>query len=499
MTVKASDNIDKELLVDVNPYRTRVVLMENGSPAEISIERRSKERLVGNIYKGRVQNVLPGMFAAFININEEKNAFLYAGDIKLDNALSDGDQFDEKPTPAMICDIVRAGQDIMVQIVKEPFGTKGARASTHISLPGHTLVFMPTVDFVGISKRIVDDAERSRLKRIIDETRPKGTGVIVRTAADGLDEQDIKDDLLSLVAEWERIKRHYNSSKAPALLRKEDSLISRTVRDMLKADVRRLVVNDRAHYDEILALAEDSGEGLSSKVELYDDKTDMLERYGVEQAIDAALSRKVWLKSGAYIVIDQTEALVCIDVNTGKFVGSSNLQRTIVETNKEAAVEIAKQLRLRDIGGIIIIDFIDMEDKHDRESVIDTLRDAMKRDRTKTVVLGMTSLGLLEVTRKKLRYNISTTLQTVCPYCNGDGHVESAETVALKLRKALLSRMREDADAAEYVVTANPEVIRLVEEHSEEEYAITPELADKTITWRQNPAMHIEEFKIKNI
>lgn len=496
MKHRPNDNADKEILVDVNPYRTRVMLIENGVPVEFYIERREKERLVGNIYKGRVQNVLPGMFAAFIDINEEKNAFLYAGDIKPHSVLLEGEQFDEKPSPAMICDIIRVGQDVMVQIEKEPIGGKGARATTHISLPGRTLVFMPTVDFVGISKRITGEAERKRLKDIINAVRPEGTGVIVRTAAQELESEEIKQDLLSLVDEWERIQKRYNARRAPCLIHKEDSLVFRTVRDLFKKDVRRLTVNDEAHYELIRSLVPDE---LAERVELYTERYDMFEAFGVEQAIDAALSRKVWLKSGAYIVIDQTEALTSIDVNTGKFVGNVSLDRTIVDTNKEAAAEIARQLRLRDIGGIIIIDFIDMEDKHDRDAVIETLNEALRCDRTKSIVLGMTQLGLVEVTRKKLRTAISAALQTECPYCGGKGRVLSAETVALKIRRDLLMRIADDPDPAEYSVTANLEVIRLLEEHSEEEYAITPQLAAKTVTWRANPAMHVEEYYIKNI
>ena len=496
MKPRMNDNADKELLVDVNPYRTRTLLLENGVPVEFNIERREQDRLVGNIYKGRVQNVLPGMFAAFIDINEQKNAFLYAGDIIPPSVLPEGEQIDEKPNPAMIFDIIKKGQDIMVQIEKEPVGTKGARASTHISLPGRTLVFMPTVDIVGISKRITGEAERKRLKDIINEVRPEGTGVIVRTAALELEPEEIKQDLLNLVEEWHRIQKRYDRCTAPSLIHKEDSLVFRTVRDVFKKDVRRLVVNDKANYDLIRSLVP---EDFAEKVELYDKPYDMFESFGAEQAIDAALARKVWLKSGAYIVIDQTEALTSIDVNTGKYVGNVSLERTIVETNKEAAVEIARQLRLRDIGGIIIIDFIDREDKHDREEVLDTLSEALRCDRTRSVVLGMTQLGLVEVTRKKLRGTLSASLQTECPYCGGSGRVLSAETVALKIRKDLYIRIAGDTGSAEFAVTAHPDVIRLLEEHSEEEYAITPHLARKTITWRADPNMHIEDYHIKNI
>ena len=495
MKTRLNDNAEKTILVDVNPYRTRVMLFENGVPVEFYIERRDRERLVGNIYKGRVQNVLPGMFAAFVDIKEDKNAFLYAGDIKPDSSLLGEDQIEEKLTPSMICDIIRVGQEIMIQIVKEPIGTKGARASTQISLPGRTLVFLPTVEFIGISKRIVSDQERKRLKRIVGEILPRGTGVIVRTAAEGLDEEIIKQDLVSLVNEWNEIQRRYNESRAPKLIHRDDSLVFRTVRDLFTGNVVKLVVNDKKHFELIRSLVSADQQ---DKVEYYEG-LDLFDKYGAEQALDVALSRRVWLKSGAYIVIDQTEALTSIDVNTGKYVGNYSLGRTIVETNKEAALEIARQLRLRDIGGIVIIDFIDMDDPHDREDVMATLGDALRCDSVKTVVLGMTQLGLVEVTRKKLGTNISASLQQTCPYCGGSGRVLSAETSALRLRKDLLTRVRECPNESEFTVRANPTVIKLMEEHSEEEYSITPSLARKTVIPKSDPTMHVEAYEIKNI
>jgi ribonuclease G len=496
MKPRLNDKAEKRILVDVNPYRTRVMLLEDGIPVEFYIERREKEGLVGNIYKGKVQNVLPGMFAAFVNINEEKNAFLYAGDIKPDSSMLDGETIDTKLTPSMICDIIKAGQDIMVQIVKEPMGTKGARASTQISLPGRNLVFLPTVDFIGISKRIISESERKRLKQIVGETLPKGSGVIVRTAAEGLDEDIIRQDLSSLVEEWRQIKRRYGEGKAPRLIHKEDSLIFRTMRDVFTGNVVKLVVNDKQHYELIRSLV---AEDQRDKIEYYDGDRDLFERYGAEQAIDAALSRKVWLKSGAYIVIDQSEALTSIDVNTGKYVGNLSLDRTIVETNKEAAFEIARQLRLRDIGGIVIIDFIDMEDEHDRQQVLETLGEALRCDSTKTVVLGMTQLGLVEVTRKKLGTNISASLQQTCPFCGGSGRVISAETAALKVRRDLLERIKDDPGAEGFVITAHPSVIKLLDEHSEEEYVLTPQLGLMNIVRKANPVLRFDEYSIKNI
>ena len=321
MKPRWNDNAEKTILVDVNPYRTRVMLLENGIPVEFSIERQSRDRLVGNIYKGKVQNVLPGMFAAFIDINAERNSFLYAGDIKPSGMLIGDELIEEEMTPSQLLNIIRVGQDIMVQISKEPIGTKGARATTQITLPGRTLVFMPTVEFIGISKRISSDTERRRLKQIISESLPKGMGVIVRTAAAGMDEELIKQDLNTLIKEWESIQRRFNEVRSPALIHKDDSLIFRTMRDTFTGNVKKLIVNDMEQYELIKSLVEED----QKKCIEYYDGVDMFEHYGVEHEIDAALSRRVWLKSGAYIVIDQTEALTSIDVNTGKYVGKVSL------------------------------------------------------------------------------------------------------------------------------------------------------------------------------
>lgn len=486
--------VDKELIVDANPYMLRVVLIENGRAAEMYIERRSSDRLVGNIYKGRVQNVLPGMNAAFVEIGEEKNAFLYTGDVY--QLYLDGDRLDVAGDKKKINDILKNGQSIMIQIVKEPSGTKGARAGTHISLPGHTLVFMPDTDFIGISKRITDDEERSRLKTIIDKYRPNGGGVIVRTSAEGRDEDAIRSDLDALVDVWKNIKSAYNTARAPKLIHQEESLTSRTIRDLMKVDVRRLVVNDRAQYEQLLSIAEEIDPCMKERIELRDGEHNLFESLGIEKEIDNALARKVWLKSGAYLVIDQTEALVSIDVNTGKNVGDASLNRTIVETNCEAAVEIAHQMRLRDLSGIIIIDFIDMEDKSDRETVVSKLKEALRSDRTRSVVLGMTELGLVEVTRKKLRKNIALVLETPCPYCYGSGRVSSAESVALSIRSRLITAIREGGDD-QFCVTANPRVIDTLREYISSESLNDGVFSSAVIKLMDSPMMHIERYSIK--
>ena len=435
--------VDKQIVIDTNPYRTRVALLEDGKTVELHIEQRSNDMLVGNIYKGRVSNVLPGMEAAFVDISEDKNAFLYVGD-KQNEQLPGGAVLPKQKNPH-VCPDVKPGQEIMVQIVKEPHGT---------------------------------------------------TGAIVRTAAEGRGEAEIAADIQMLAEQWAELKRIYKVSPAPKLIRREESLLSRTIRDLLKADIRSLVVNDRTQYYRLLEIAEDNDPALADRIELRDGETNLFDVLGIEDDINAALSRKVWLKSGAYLVIDQTEALVSIDVNTGKNVGKASLRKTIVETNCEAAVEIARQLRLRDLSGIIIIDFIDMEEKEDKETVLATLREALRGDRMRSVILGMTELGFVELTRKKLRANLADTLQTTCPYCKGSGKVLNAETVALKIRSALIARVSEGAGAQQrFTVAASPTVAALLREHSREE--LRQAFPGVTLEIVSDESMHLEHFSIR--
>ncbi|MEA4970687.1 MAG: Rne/Rng family ribonuclease [Candidatus Pelethousia sp.] len=493
--------MQKEIVIDINPYQTRVVLIEDGSPSEIYIERRGKERLVGNIYKGKVQNVLPGMQAAFVDIGLERNAFLYAGDIVLDKGDfqfggHEGDQkLDEAPN---IKDIVKPGQDIMVQIIKEPVGTKGARVTTHVTLPGRSLVLMPTVNYIGVSRRIDDEEERARLKAAIEGVKPAGMGLIVRTAAEGNTQGEFASDVAFLTRLWERIQQKGKMLSAPRLIHAEEPLMFRTLRDLFTSEIDRLVINDREFFERIQVVAGIISPNLQDRVILHEGLPDLFDIYKLETVIDKALSRKVWLKNGGYIIIDQTEALTTIDVNTGKYIGNDSLQETITETNCEAAREIARQLRLRDISGIIIIDFIDMDEIADKERVLDTLRAELKKDRTKSNVLGITQLGLVEMTRKKTRQCISNTLRSPCPYCGGDGRVLSRETMVLKVRKKLIRAFAQN-DSASYLVRLNPSVAELIEENSEADAPLLPKAPGRTIYVQPVPGMHIEEFTIAPI
>ncbi len=493
--------MEKEIIVDINPYQTRVVLLEDGSPSEIYIEHRGRERLVGNIYKGRVQNVLPGMQAAFVDIGLERNAFLYAGDIQIDRSdfTFDGKQDEIKPAPLNIKDIVKPGQEVIVQIVKEPVGTKGARVTTNITLPGRTLVLMPNVCYVGVSRRIEDEEERTRLKNILEDIIAEyHMGVIVRTAAEGKGIAEFHADLQFLARLWERIQQKGKLLTAPHLIHAEEPLVFRTIRDLFTPDIKRLVINDKEFYEKIQVVAGILSPALRERVELYEGIPDMFDLLGLESAIEKALSRKVWMKNGGYIIIDQTEALTTIDVNTGKFVGTDNLQETITLTNCEAAKEIARQLRLRDISGIIVVDFIDMDEIADKERVLATLRAELQKDRTKSNVLGITQLGLVEMTRKKTRQCISHTLQSPCPYCGGDGKVLSQETVVLKARKQLM-RMFSSDSTCDYLLRVHPHIAEIIAEHSLPQSPILPVMNGKTVYVQTDHHMRVDEFEVSRL
>ena len=494
-------SVEKEIIVDINPYQTRVVLLEDGSPSEIYIERRGRERLVGNIYKGKVQNVLPGMQAAFVDIGLERNAFLYAGDIQIDRSdfTFHGEQNDIKPAALNIKDIVKPGQEVMVQIVKEPVGTKGARVTTNITLPGRTLVLMPSVNYVGVSRRIEDEEERTRLKNTLEDiTEEYKMGVIVRTAAEGKGEAEFRADMHFLARLWERIQQKSKLVSAPHLIHAEEPLVFRTIRDLFTPDIKRLVINDREFYEKVQVVAGILSPALREKVELYEGVPDMFDLLGLETAIEKALSRKVWMKNGGYIIIDQTEALTTIDVNTGKYVGTDNLQETITVTNCEAAKEIARQLRLRDISGIIIVDFIDMDEIADKERVLATLRAELQKDRTKSNVLGITQLGLVEMTRKKTRQCISHTLQSPCPYCGGDGKVLSHETVVLKARKQLM-RMMATESSCDYLLRVHPHIAEIIADHSLPQMPILPAMNGRTVYVQADHHMRIDEFEVQRL
>ncbi|MBF7083705.1 Rne/Rng family ribonuclease [Desulfallas sp. Bu1-1] len=444
----------KEILINVGEEETRVAVLENKVLVEMYIERSPNQRLVGNIFKGRVENVLPGMQAAFVDIGLEKNAFLYVEDAIPARTPDSGQNQGNSTMATNICDILKHGQELIVQIVKEPIGTKGARVTTHITLPGRYLVLMPTVDYIGISRRIEDERERDRLRGMAARIKPEGMGVIVRTVAEGVDEDELRLDINMLTGLWRKIVNRSNHGPVPNLLHRDLELVQRILRDTFTEDVDRLIIDSRYEYEKILDLLDILGPRLKVKVFL-EERNNLFVENNIDAELEKALKRKVWLKCGGYIVIDQAEALTAVDVNTGKYVGSTNLEDTVLKTNLEAAVEIARQLRLRNIGGIIIVDFIDMSREEHRQQVLEVLEEEIRKDKTKTNILGITQLGLVEMTRKKVRPSLAEVLQKTCPYCEGRGKVLSEETVGINIRQQIYQMARQTA-ADTILVEANP-------------------------------------------
>ena len=490
----------KEIIIDVGSRQTRVALLENKGLTEIYIERQRNERITGNIYKGKVENVLPGMQAAFIDIGLDKNAFLYVKDA-LPNTYFDED--DEYVDPAQykdyqIDELLKTGQEIMVQIMKEPIDTKGARVTTHITLPGRFVVLMPTIEYIGISRRIESDAEREKLKKTAEVLKPKGMGLIVRTAAEDCTAEDVSNDIDFLLKLWDNIKQKQKTGVTPRIVHKDINIVYRTVRDMFTKDIDRLVINSKEHYEKVKELIAMISPHLKNKVEYYNKSYDIFEFYQVEPQISKIISRKVWLKCGGYIVIDQTEALTSIDVNTGKFVGTVDLSDTVLKTNTEAAKEIAKQLRLRDIGGIIIIDFIDMPDTEHETVVLEALKNALRKDRTRTNVLGMTQLGLVEMTRKKVRQRIENILLAPCPYCKGEGRILSSETIVKKIEKEVNSLFSNTGATAAYI-EIHPDVEELINYYIEEDIIELGKSYKKPVFIRTSAELHVEGYSVKGI
>jgi len=497
-----------ELVINVTAQETRLALIENGTIAELYIERTREKGIVGNIYKGKVVRVLPGMQAAFVDIGLEKAAFLYVADVfdaieEYENQLDDAknNELDEDGPPPdyrvlhPIEELLQEGQELLVQVSKEPIGTKGARITSHISLPGRHLVYMPTVDHVGISRRIEDEAERERLREVVERLRQQGCGIIVRTAAEGKTEEDLKADIHYLSKVWAEIVRKKEKASVPSLIHADLDVIQKVVRDIVTDDVTRIVVDSKADHDRIVQFMSTFMPKMKSSVELYDEEEPIFDYYGLEVEISRALGRKVWLKSGGYIIIEQTEALTAIDVNTGRFVGKHNLEDTILKTNLEAVKEIAYQLRLRNNGGIIIIDFIDMEKEVNREKVYAALEDALKSDKSKSNILKISELGLVEMTRKRVRESIGRMMCEPCPYCEGRGYVKSKTTVCHEIFREVRREML-DIRGTKVLLTVNPQVADLLYDEERRGLEELEKKYKKRVTVRAKPGFHQEQFEI---
>lgn len=464
--------MQKEIFVNVDPRETRVAVVEAGQLVELHIER--EERVVGSIYKAKVSNVLPGMDAAFVDIGLEKNAFLYVGDILADDnylppATSD-DKAKARPSRrrtdpnARIRDLVKTGQELLVQVVKAPRGTKGARVSTRVSIAGRYLVFMPDAGNIGISRKIEEPKERDRLKKIGEKIRTEG-GIIIRTEAEGRTDADLKDDYDYLLRTWKQILDRGRTSPPASIIHQELGLLFRVIRDMLSSDIVAVLIDDKSDFQKASELAHAMSPRLADKVQHYDEKAPIFDAFGIEKEIERLLKPKIWMKSGGYLLIDETEALTSIDVNTGKFVGSTSLNETILKTNLEAVNEIVRQLRFRDLGGMIVLDFIDMSSSGDRQQVMRALDTALKDDRTRTKVASISPLGLIEMTRKRTGENLTEFLRDKCPYCEGRATIQDTVTTATGVDRQVRERSAKE-DVVAFIVAMHPDVaVEFVGEH----------------------------------
>jgi ribonuclease G len=504
-----------EILIDTTSHETRVALLEYSSVTELYVEREKDKGIVGNIYKGIVTKILPGMQAAFVDMGLRRAGFLYVADVEaLDSGESLEKLIEDEPVEedeklladkrrpgrrlldSPIEELLQEGQEILVQVSKEPIGTKGARLTAYITLPGRYLVFMPMVDHIGVSRRIVNEEERQRLKEIVREAKQPGVGFIVRTVSEGVDRQELHSDMAFLSKLWEDIQKKATVLPAPALVHPDLNIILRTVRDLFTSEVDRLIIESPHDYETCLEFVRSYLPHLQPKIELHQGKEPIFEAYGIELEIERALGRKIWLKSGGYIVIDHTEALVAVDVNTGRFVGKRNPEETILQTNLEAIKEIVYQLRLRNIGGIIIIDFIDMEREESREKVYNALLNALRSDRSRTRISKISELGLVEMTRKRVRESLGRVLCRPCPYCDGSGTIKSAATICYEILREIRRAATNSQKRRKIMVRLHPVVADMLLEEEGGFLESLEEVFQKQIIIKGDYDLHEEQYEV---
>lgn len=486
-------SICKEILINVTPQETRVAILENGMLHELYIERSRSRGLVGNVYKGRVVRVLPGMDAAFIEVGLERAAFLHVSDMA---GYSKQNGNDDLVAPPQISQLLREGQEILVQVIKDPLGTKGARLTTNITIPSRYLVFMPNSSNIGVSSRIENEEERDRLKNmLLSQTNlNKDAGYILRTAAEMATNDSIARDINYLNRQWENINAT-SEVKAGMAVHKDLPLYIRTLRDMVDDDLEKIRVDSRETFCAMLEFAATYVPEMEDKIEHYPGERPIFDLHGVEDEIQKGLERKVHLKSGGYLILDQTEAMTTVDVNTGAYVGSRNLEETIFKTNLEAAQAIARQLRLRNLGGIIILDFIDMNEEEHKRQVIRALEKALAKDHTRTHVCEVSSLGLVEMTRKRTRESLEHVLCGVCPTCEGRGSVKTAETVCYEIFREILREARQ-FDAKELLVLAAQEVVDLLVDEESASLAELEDFIDTPIRFQAESLYTQEQYDV---
>ena len=541
--------MNKEMIISSNGHETRVAILEDDLVAEIFVERERNRGVVGNVYKGRVSKVLPGMQSAFVDIGLERDGFLYVSDVispadlfddeddeeeapergnekaaagaqkrtdgrggrgRRDDAAAPpgtaarGRSRDDKSQEARIEDLLKEGQEILVQIAKEPLGTKGARLTSHVTLPGRFLVFMPTVDHIGVSRKIASRDERGRLRGIVREFREQHNfsgGVIIRTAAQERSKDDILADLQYFYRIWTDMRQKMDSHRAPAVVYREPSLVAKLLRDLLTDDYTAIRIDHPQEHQRIVEFVERIMPALASKVKLYDKDFPIFEEYGVQAELDKALRSKVWLKSGGSIVINQTEALVAVDVNTGRYVGkktAGRLEDTILKTNLEAVKEIVRQIRLRDLGGIIVLDFIDMEEKKNRQKVFQTVEQELRKDRAPSKPLQVSDFGLVIITRKRVKQSLERVLTEPCPYCAGGGTIKSSSTICYEIL-AEVKKVSSDMDGAGVLLRVNPDIARALKEEERNVLKDLKHLLGKDVIVKPDVHLHHEQFDVMAI
>lgn len=504
--------MSKEIIVNSTLNEARVAVLENGNPAEILIERAHSKNVAGNIYKGKVIKVLPGIQSAFVDIGLNKAAFLPAADVyvengervsflekSIDGSIQDEAEMDSGATEPKevppIEEMLKEGQEIIVQVAKESIGQKGARLTTHLTIPGRYIVLMPGYEHVGVSRKIEEEEERERLRDILKDIKTEGVGLIARTVSAGHDREEIIADLDYLERLWAKIKEKMTGSKAPSMVYEDHGLIFRILRDTATADVSKIIIDNKADFLKIKSFLREFLPDMHMEVSLYTNDIPIFDYYNIEIEIGRILDKKVWLKSGGYIVIDQAEALTVVDVNTGKFVGKRNFEETILKTNLEAAKEIAWQLRLRNIGGIIIVDFIDMAKEENKQKVLKTMDLEMKNDRAKASVVNISPLGLVEITRKRVQESLSRSLSEPCPYCEGRGIVKSKLTVCYDILREV-RRIAPFFRNKKVYIEAHPDVVDLILDDEKQSLDEIELMMNIEVEVMPNESFHIHDYEV---
>lgn len=492
-----------EILINATSYEVRLALVEDGNLSEFHMQRPTEKGLMGNVYKGKVVRVLPGMQAAFVDIGLERTGFLYVDDVCIASSPSsdyDPCVMDCANTPVRsqglhIEDLLREGQDILVQVSKDPIGTKGARLTCHITLPCRNLVFIPQTDHIGISRKIEDEEIRDRLKTQIEQIRPEGTGFIVRTVAEQATREELEADMEFLMLLWDEIIDKANNIESRSLVHRDLDITLRCIRDFFTMDVDSLIIDDPVAHEKVLRHAKTFAPKLLDKISLYNDITPLFEFYNIEVEISRAIEKKVWLRSGGYIIIESTEALSVIDVNTGRYVGKNDLNDTIFKTNMEAAIEIAYQLRLRNIGGIIIIDFIDMEDDSHREQLYATFKEAVKKDKSRNNILKLSEFGLVQMTRKRSSENLHQLMCEPCHYCAGEGMIKSRRTICYDIFRKI-NRNSKKHKGGNLTLQVHPRIADMLNNEEEMTKATVEKETGKRIIVAPSRDLHIEKYEV---